>query len=38
MSNTNSLIVGYALVTLLYAGYWVSLRIRLAALARKIRA
>lgn len=36
MSNTSSLIVGYVFVTVLYVGYLVSLRVRLAKIERKI--
>ena len=36
MSNETSLIVGYVFVTVLFAGYWISLRVRLSKLERKI--
>ena len=36
MSNTSSLIVGYVFVTVLYVGYLVLLRVRLAKIERKI--
>lgn len=36
MSNTTSLTVGYVLVGVLYVGYWISLRVRLAKLERKV--
>lgn len=36
MSNTTSLIVGYVFVTVLYTGYWISLRARLSKIERKI--
>ena len=36
MSNTSSLIVGYVFVTVLYTGYWMSLRVRLSNIERKI--
>lgn len=32
-----SLIVAYVFVTILYTGYWVSLRVRLSRIERKIR-
>ena len=36
MSNTTMLTVGYIFVTVLYAGYWISLRVRLSKLERII--
>ena len=36
MSNTTSLTVGYVFVTVLYVGYWLSLRVRLAKIERKL--
>ena len=37
MSNATLLGVGYAFVTLVYGAYWVSLRLRIRALERKVR-
>jgi len=36
VSDTTSLIVGYVFVTVLYTGYWISLRVRLTKIERKI--
>jgi uncharacterized membrane protein YciS (DUF1049 family) len=35
MSNSTLLTVGYVLVTVLYAGYWISLKMRLSKLKNK---
>ncbi len=35
MSNSTLLTVGYLLVTVLYAGYWVALKLRLTKLRSK---
>lgn len=35
MSNATLLTVGYVLVTVLYAGYWISLKTRLSKLKNK---
>lgn len=37
MSNTTLLAAGYAFVTIVYGAYWVSLRLRIRALERKVR-
>ena len=36
MSDTTGLTVGYVVVTALYLGYWISLRIRLARIERRL--
>jgi len=36
VNSTTSLIVGYGFVTMLYAGYWISLRVRLSKIERRI--
>ena len=37
MSANSDLVFGYVFATVLYAAYWISLRVRLSRIERKVR-